>query len=140
MPISEFEMIKKYFRDLGPKRPDTILGIGDDAAIISPPDNCELLTAIRQWQPGQDYKSTELGEKVACSMLESAMADLQIKKATPAWMTLSLTFKELDEHWITSFSQGLAKIANINNIELIGGDTSRGPETLRLHLTGHKEI
>ena len=51
-------------------------------------------------------------------------------------MTLSLSFEQLNEPWLDGFSQGLLGLANQFSIQLIGGDSTRGPETLRLHLMG----
>jgi len=136
MPLSEFEMIAKYFRDVFPRRTDTVLGIGDDAALINLPDGYETSTVILQWQPEHDYLPSEPSSHVAHRMLSKAIDDLHIRAAKPAWMTLSLTFQQLDEPWLSGFSQGLMELASKHSIELIGGDTSHGPETLRMCLIG----
>ncbi len=140
MPLSEFEMITKYFRDASPGRPDTVLGIGDDAALISLPDGYETATVILQWLPGHDYLQTEPAANMAQRMLAKAIKELQKQSAKPAWMTLSLTFQQLDEPWLADFRQGLMALAMKHSIELIGGDTSHGPETLRMCLTGTLKI
>lgn len=136
MPLSEFEMITKYFRDAFPERADTVLGIGDDAALINLPDGYETSTVILQWQPEREYLPTESSGHVAHHMLSKAIDALLIRSSKPAWMTLSLTFQQLDEPWLSGFSQGLVELASMHSIELIGGDTSHGPETLRMCLIG----
>jgi hypothetical protein len=35
--LSETSLIERYFRGAGAQRPDVALGIGDDAAILTPP-------------------------------------------------------------------------------------------------------
>ncbi len=34
--MDEFELIRCYFAPLSPARPDVVLGIGDDAALLAP--------------------------------------------------------------------------------------------------------
>jgi thiamine-monophosphate kinase len=56
--------------------------------------------------------------------------------AEPAWITLALTLPELNENWLKAFSQGLAKLAKKYNIQLVGGDTTRGPLTISIQVHG----
>ena len=47
MPPGEFELIDRYFRPLdrpgGRRRPDVLLGIGDDAAVLRVPPGQDLV-------------------------------------------------------------------------------------------------
>src|SRR6185437_2797975 len=46
VPLSEFELIERYFRGCGAKRADVRLGVGDDAAILDCPAGAELVAAV----------------------------------------------------------------------------------------------
>jgi thiamine-monophosphate kinase len=136
MPLSEFAMIAKYFRDASPQRTDTILAIGDDAALIRIDAGHVLATCLLQWQAGVDYDTSAPGAETGRRLLTQAISDLEAKGVKPAWMTLSLSLEHLDEQWLDEFSQGLLSLANQYAIQLIGGDSTRGAQTLRLHLLG----
>src|SRR5690606_38631450 len=47
--------------------------------------------------------------------------------ATPVGFTLALTLPAVDDGWLQGFSDGLAACAADHRINLIGGDTTRGP-------------
>lgn len=136
MPLSEFEMINHYFRNAIPARDDTLLGIGDDAALVTVAAGMTLTTVMLQWQPHLDYQPSESGDKVASALLHEAIKRLRQQQATPAWFTLSLSLPTLDEPWLKAFSEGLKEVSYSQQLDLIGGDSSRGPETLRLQLSG----
>lgn len=136
MPLSEFDLITRYFRHLPPLRKDTVLAIGDDAALLDVASNQTLLTTIVLWQKGTDYANSEPANDCAQRMLQQAIDDLESLGGTAAWMTLSLSFDTLNEQWLSSFSSGLGMVLQKHHIQLVGGDTTRGPETLRCHLMG----
>ena len=51
--------------------------------------------------------------------------------AAPRWATLALALPTADEAWLDGFAQGFFSLAARFGVELIGGDTTRGP------LSGH---
>ena len=140
MSMSEFEMINHYFRDLLPSRDDTLLGIGDDGAIITVPTDMNLITVMVQWQCDLDYLGSDTGDKVGAGLLLEAIERIKKQHATPAWFTLSLSFSALDKTWLQAFTEGLNKVALAHHLDLIGGDSSRGPETLRIQLSGLQPV
>jgi thiamine-monophosphate kinase len=50
--------------------------------------------------------------------------------AWPRWMTLALTLATNDAGWLERFSTGLFEAANEYSVELIGGDTTSGTDTV----------
>ncbi|EQD59183.1 Thiamine-monophosphate kinase [mine drainage metagenome] len=46
MPLSEFELIERYFRGCGQRREDVIIGVGDDAAVLRCPAGAQLAVAV----------------------------------------------------------------------------------------------
>jgi thiamine-monophosphate kinase len=140
MPLSEFEMISRYFRDLPPRRTDTVLAIGDDAALLDVRDGHRMLTTLLQWQKGIDYQANAPANITAQRFLQQALSDFETLGAEPKWMTLSLSFGHLDTHWLAEFSKELSQWILQHNIQLVGGDSTQGPETLRILLMGTEEF
>ncbi len=136
MPLSEFDMIAKYFRGAGTQRADTPLAIGDDSALIRIDAGQQLVTCLLQWQQGVDYNTSDPAAETGRRFLDQALVEMRALQAKPTWMTLSLSFVQLHEAWLKEFSQGLLEHASAHDVQLIGGDSSRGPETLRIHVLG----
>jgi len=122
--MSEFEIIKRYF-DRPPKR--TLLGVGDDCALLRPDAGLDLavttdmLVEGRHFLPGAEPRA--LGHKV----LAVNLSDLAAMGATPRWATLALALPAVEPAWLEAFSEGLFALAARYNVDLVGGDTTRGP-------------
>jgi thiamine-monophosphate kinase len=58
------------------------------------------------------------------------LSDIAAMGATPKWMTLASTLSEADQSWLGSFAKGLFAAADEHSVALIGGDTTRGNETV----------
>jgi len=139
MPLTEFELIKKIFSQSVVTRSDTSISIGDDAAIINIPSGYHAVSTITQWIEGKDYSRKEPGFDTGKNLLFQALNDFNQQYTSANWMTLSISLKTNDEEWLTQFSQGLLVNAEDKHIQLIGGDTSRGAEVLRLHIIGSEK-
>jgi len=77
---------------------------------------------------------------IAGKALAVNLSDLAAMAATPAWFLLSLSMPEFDETWLQAFSDSLKSSAERYQIELIGGDTCRGPLSVTVQVTGLIEI
>ncbi len=136
MALGEFELIRRYFADTRPGRGDTALGIGDDAALLRPPAGLELavttdtLLAGVHFLPGVDPAT--LGHKV----LAVNLSDLAAMGAEPAWCLLALTLPAADEDWLRRFSGGFRDLARAHGVDLVGGDTTRGPLSITVQAIG----
>ncbi len=65
------------------------------------------------------------------------LSDLAAMGADPAWLTLALTLPEVDEPWLEAFSDSLFALLNYYDMQLIGGDTTRGPLSMTLGIHGY---
>lgn len=54
------------------------------------------------------------------------LSDLAAIGATPRWALLALALPEADARWLEEFSAGLFALAERYQVELVGGDTTRG--------------
>jgi thiamine-monophosphate kinase len=103
------------------------VGIGDDCALLRPDAGLELavttdmLVEGRHFLPGADPAA--LGHKA----LAVNLSDLAAVGATPRWVTLSLALPAADERWLADFARGFFALAGRYDVDLIGGDTTRGP-------------
>ncbi|MDD5330448.1 MAG: thiamine-phosphate kinase [Sulfuricella sp.] len=130
---SEFDLIRRFFTR--PVR-HTVLGIGDDAALIRPTPGTELAVSTDMLVAGRhffhDADPCLLGHKA----LAVNLSDMAAMGATPRWATLSLALPEADEDWLRAFSQGFFDIAGRYGVDLIGGDTTRGPLNICVQIMG----
>lgn len=136
MTISEFDLIRDFFSARQQARSDVLCGIGDDAALLQPPSGMTLAVSMDTLVDGVhfDHHCTpyDLGWKSAAVNL----SDLAACGAEPAWATLSLTLPEADSTWLTAFSDGLFALLAHFDVQLVGGDTCRGPLAVTLQVHG----
>ena len=134
--MNEFELIRHFFARQAVSRADVETGIGDDAALLCPPPGrqlavtSDLLVAGIHFFPDADPVS--LGHKA----LAVNLSDLAAMGAEPAWFLLNLTLPEVDERWLERFCRGMFALAREYNMQLVGGDTSRGPLAIAIEAHG----
>ena len=134
--LSEFSLIQQYFQQLTASRDDVLLGIGDDCALLQCPAEHVIAVSIDTLVENIHFFADVAPEHLGYKSLAVGLSDLAAMGAQPAWFTLALTLPEVNEHWLKSFSQGLAKLAKKHNIQLVGGDTTRGPLTISIQVHG----
>jgi thiamine-monophosphate kinase len=134
--ISEFDLIENYFTDMTSTRGDVVLGIGDDAALLRPPQGRDLALSVDTLVAGvhffPDVSPLDLGHKV----LAVNLSDLAAMGAEPAWATLALTLPEVDDLWLREFSRGFRELAAHYDLQLVGGDTTFGPLSITVQVQG----
>ena len=136
---SEFSLIQHYFEQLTPQREDVLLGIGDDCALLQCPADHVVAVSIDTLVEGIHFFPDVDSEKLGHKSLAVGLSDLAAMGAKPAWFTLALTLPEVNNNWLKGFSSGLAKLAKQHNIQLVGGDTTRGPLTISIQVHGFVE-
>jgi len=136
MPISEFDIIARYFAARPARRPDVALGIGDDAAVLRVPPGCELVLAVDTLVSGVHFPEDTPPEDIGYKALAVNLSDLAAMGAEPAWLSLALTLPEPDEAWLAGFAAGLFELADAHGMALVGGDTTRGPLSVSVQVAG----
>lgn len=129
----EFNLIAKYFT-----RPTqrATLGIGDDCALIVPTPDCELAISTDTLASGIHFFADADPCKLGHKALAVNLSDLAAMGAQPRFVTLALTLPSIDPAWLAEFSRGFFALADASGIELIGGDTTRGPLSITLTVFG----
>lgn len=130
MAASEFSLIDRYFAARSSRRADVALGIGDDAALLLPPAGQQLVVTLDALVAGVHFFAAAEPEGIGHKALAVNLSDLAAMGATPAWATLALVLPEADETWLERFCRGLFALADRFDLELVGGDTTRGPTTV----------
>ncbi len=134
--MDEFELIERYFAKVGPSRGDVVLGVGDDAALLSVPPGHELVACTDTLVDGRHFPAGTRADDVGWRALAVNLSDLAAMGATPAWATLALTLPAIDEDWLEGFATGFAALATAHQVALVGGDTTRGPLTITVQALG----
>lgn len=130
----EFDLITSLFSKS--RAPSFDLGIGDDAAVFSPPSNQSLVLSIDTSVEGRHFPAGFPPEFIAKRALGSALSDLAAMGAQPHHFTMALTLPEFDMVWCERFSTGLYDLAEQFDISLVGGDTTKGPLTISIQVHG----
>jgi len=134
--VKEFQLIERYFTNRSLARKDVELGIGDDCALVQPSINKSLAISCDTLVEGVHFYPDIPPQALGYKSLAVNLSDLASMGAEPAWMTLALTLPDIDETWLSQFSQGLFEIAEYYGIALIGGDTTRGPRAISITVNG----
>lgn len=136
MACGEFDLIARYFDRFKSVRRDVQLGIGDDCALLAVPEKQLLAISTDTLVSGihflADIDPADLGYKA----LAVNLSDLAAMGADPAWLSLALTLPEVNEAWLKAFSDSLFEQMNYYGMQLIGGDTTRGPLSMTLTIHG----
>ena len=132
----EFELIARHFARLTPPRGDVALGVGDDAALLTPRPGHPLVVTVDTLIEGvhffADCPPAALGHKA----LAVNLSDLAAMGAEPAWALLALTLPCADEAWVAEFARGFGDLARAHGVALSGGDTCRGPLAVSITALG----
>lgn len=138
--MSEFDLIRTYFSDLGAPRADVTLGVGDDCALLSVPPGQRLALSIDTLVSGIHFLPDVDPESLGHKSLAVGLSDLAAMGAEPAWATLALTLPpELATQgapWVEAFARGLGQLAAAHGVRLVGGDTTSGPLAVTVQVHG----
>ncbi len=131
--MSEFDLIQRYFTR---PTPSATLGVGDDAALLRITEGMELAVSTDMLVSGTHFLADADPYLLGHKTLAVNLSDLAAMGATPRWATLSLALPEANEDWLRQFSAGFFALADEHGVELIGGDTTRGPLNLCVTIMG----
>ena len=137
MACGEFSLIARYFDRVRRARLDVETGIGDDCALLNVPDKQTLAISTDTLVSGNHFLPDISPVDLAHKALASNLSDLAAMGADPAWLTLAITLPEVDETWLEAFSDSLFEQINYYDMQLIGGDTTRGPLSMPLGIYGY---
>lgn len=130
---SEFELIARYFKRA---TSHTLLGVGDDGALIVPTPGHELVVSTDMLVEGTHFLAgTDAGD-LGWKTLAVNVSDMAAMGALPRWTTLALALPAADPVWIDAFANGFFACADRFGVDLVGGDTTRGPRAFCVTIFG----
>ena len=132
---SEFDLIARCFAR---PTPQALLGPGDDCALLAPSPGMELAITTDMLVSGTHFLPDTDPFQLGWKSLAVNLSDLAAMGAKPRWVLLAGSLPEANEAWIAAFADGLFACAGRYAVDLVGGDTTRGP--LNLCVTALGEV
>ncbi|MBQ8364329.1 MAG: thiamine-phosphate kinase [Bacteroidaceae bacterium] len=135
--LGEFGLIEHLTKELTPGNKETLLGVGDDAAILCYGSNEEVLLSTDLLMEGINFDLTyfplsHLGYKAAMT----SFSDIYAMNGTPKQLTVSIAVsKKFCIEDLEDFYQGLKLACNRHNVDIVGGDTSASVTGLAISIT-----
>ncbi len=140
MASDEFTIIERYFTAIGKAHCNTQLGIGDDAAVLDLPVGHQLVVSMDTLIQGVHFPIETHPSDIAYKSLVVNLSDLAAMAAEPVWFLLSITLPDSRDAWLKDFSMGLKQAAERYPIQLVGGDTCRGPLSVTIQAGGQVPV
>lgn len=133
--MGEFDLIKRYFT-ASAYSADVVLGVGDDAAVLAVPAGHKLVAAVDTIVEGIHFPMGTSAADIAYRALAVNLSDMAAMGAIPRWFTLSLCLPAADEAWLAEFAASLHELAARFGVQLVGGDTVKGPLNISVQILG----
>ena len=127
--MNEFELIARCF-ERAPHNADIRLGIGDDGAVIAPAAGMEYVVTVDMLVEGRHFAAGADPQRLGHKALAVNLSDLAAMGALPRFVLLAGALPQADPQWVEAFMRGFDALAGQYDVELIGGDTTRGPRNL----------
>jgi thiamine-monophosphate kinase len=131
--MGEFDLIQRYFTR--PVR-RAALGVGDDCALVQPAPGMQLAISSDMLVEGRHFLPTVDPARLGHKALAVNLSDLAACGAQPLALTLALALPSADAAFLEPFARGLLALADAHGIELVGGDTTRGPLNICITVMG----
>lgn len=130
---SEFALIDRYFKRA---TSHTALGVGDDAAIVRPSPGMELVVSTDMLVAGTHFLPDADPENLGWKVLAVNVSDMAAMGAQPKWALLAAALPAATESWIEKFARGFFACADAFDVDVIGGDTTKGPRNFCVTIFG----
>lgn len=134
--MTEFELIRQYFANSKVNHSETVLGVGDDAAVVDIPDGYQLVTSVDSMLENVHFPATTPAQNIGRKLAAVNISDIAAMGGRARWATLAISMPSYNQIWLEAFSKGLSEMFAKYDIELIGGDTTQGPLSLSLQIMG----
>lgn len=133
----EDRFIARFFRPIAGSA--AALGLLDDAALLAPPDGCDLVLTKDAVVAGVHFFPDDPPASVARKALRVNLSDLAAKGASPLGALLAIALpKATPEAWVEGFAAALGADATAFDCPILGGDTvsTPGPVTITITALG----
>ena len=131
--MTEFELIRSYFSR---PAPGAILGAGDDCALLRPRPDRQLAVSTDMLVEGRHFLHGTDARRLGHKSLAVNLSDLAAMGADARWALLAIALPCADEAWLAAFAEGFYALAAAHGVDLVGGDTTRGPRCISVTVMG----
>ncbi len=131
----EFDLIDLIRRRVK-QRSDVALGIGDDAALLTVPNDQYLVVSTDTLNKGVHFPEDTAPEDIGYKSLAVNLSDLAAMGAMPAWANLAVSMPDANIDWLEKFLDGFFELADEHSVQLVGGDTTQGPLSITVTVQG----
>lgn len=131
--LNEFEIIRRFF---SPATDHTVLAGGDDAALVAVSPGMELAVSTDLLLADRHFFADAEPYGIGHKSMAVNLSDMAAMGARPRWATLSLAVPVADERWLEQFAYGFLDLSRSHQVDLIGGDTTRGPLAICVQILG----
>ena len=135
--VNEFDLIRRHFA--APASGAVTLGVGDDAALLQPPEGREIAVSCDTLVSGRHFLPDDDPAGIAWKALNVNLSDLAAMGAEAECFLLALTLPAFDGPWLDTFADGLRRAAGAAGVPLAGGDITRGPLAITITAVGSVE-
>ncbi|WP_303312000.1 thiamine-phosphate kinase [Hymenobacter sp. BT730] len=141
--VGEFGLIHRIQNTITLQQPSTVLGIGDDAAVIAPAANHDVVVSTDMLVEGVHFDLTFCPLKhVGYKAVAVNVSDIAAMNATPTQIVVSISIgARFSVEAIEELYEGMRLACEAYNVDLVGGDTtaSRGGLTINITALGQVE-
>ncbi|MFI5106367.1 MAG: AIR synthase related protein, partial [Terriglobales bacterium] len=106
--MTEFDLIRRYFTR---PAPNTLLGVGDDAALLEVNQGNVLAVSSDMLVSGTHFSPDTDPFLLGHKTLAVNLSDMAAMGATPRWATLAIALPDANESWLDRFSAGFFALA-----------------------------
>lgn len=136
LSLLEQELIQKYFSRHQLRCETVDVSIGDDAAVVSPPENSKLVVTTDTLNVDVHFYPDCKPQYIGHKSLAVSLSDIAAMGAKPLWATLSLSLSNVNHNWLNNFSDGIYALADMHGLKIIGGDLVKGPLSITFQVIG----
>jgi len=133
--MHEFDLIQSYF-NWRLTDPSILLGVGDDAALFELEPDHQLVVSTDTLEEDIHFFRDTSPSDIAYKSLAVNLSDIAAMGAIAKCFTLSLTLPKINHNWLKEFSTSLKETARLYNVNLIGGDTTKGSLNITITMMG----
>ena len=130
---TEFEIIEKFFFKKSIK---AYKGIGDDAALFKKDDDNLWAISTDTLNKNIHFMAATDPYKIGWKAMAVNVSDILAMGASPMFALLAIAMPKANNDWLKQFSKGFFACCKEFNVELIGGDTTRGPLSINVTVLG----
>ena len=134
--VGEFGLIRQIAQNVELKNPESVLGIGDDAAVI---DNKDLQTVVStdMLVEGIHFDLTYMPIKhLGYKSVVVNLSDIYAMNARPKQILVSLAVSNrFSLEAVEELYQGIKLACDVYKVDLIGGDTTAAPSGMTISVT-----